>query len=171
MPSIGISSQRNSSMRFGDRVLPLECPELPPSRSVGYSLSMPLYEYYCEHCNGIFESLRPMRESGDPSPCPECDRDASRIPPTTFAAFTFREGYPRSIPDKGTYWHLGKEVKQRIKGSFKPWQHPEINKPEPPRKKSKGELAIEREKRSAERREMAKKTGITRKITNRSKTL
>jgi putative FmdB family regulatory protein len=132
---------------------------------------MPLYEYYCEGCNGIFEALRPMREASDPVPCPECERDAPRIPPTTFAAFTFREGYPRSIPDKGTYWHLGKEVKQRIKGPFKPWQHPEINKPQPPARKSKGDLEAERDKRNAERREMAKKAGITKKITKRSKSV
>jgi putative FmdB family regulatory protein len=132
---------------------------------------MPLYEYYCESCDGIFEALRPMRESADPTACPQCDRDASRIPPTTFAAFTFREGYPRSIPDKGTYWHLGKEVKQRIKGSFKPWEHPEINKPEPPRRKSKGDLEVEREKRVARKREEAHKRGLTSKITKRSKTI
>ena len=46
--------------------------------------------------------------------------------PTSFAAFTFRDGYPRRLPDKGTYWHLGKEVKSRIRGKVKPWHHPEI---------------------------------------------
>jgi len=30
---------------------------------------------------------------------------------SSFMAFTYRDGYPRRIPDKGTYWHLGKEVK------------------------------------------------------------
>jgi len=33
---------------------------------------MPLYEYFCEPCNGIFEELRPIREASDPVPCPEC---------------------------------------------------------------------------------------------------
>lgn len=35
-----------------------------------------------------------MREATEPVPCPECFKDASRIMPTSFAAFTFREGYP-----------------------------------------------------------------------------
>ena len=108
---------------------------------------MPVYEYYCKPCDGIYEALRPMREASDPVPCPECDRDGMRIMPTSFAAFTFREGMPRRLPDKGTYWHLGKEVKQRIKGPFKPFEHPEINKPKPPPRKSKGEITAEREKK------------------------
>ncbi len=108
---------------------------------------MPLYEYFCEQCDGIFEALRPMREAADPVPCPLCERDGQRIMPTSFAAFTFRDGYPRRIPDKGTYWHLGKEVRQPIRGPFKPWEHPEINKPQPPPKKSKGDLEVERDKR------------------------
>ena len=72
---------------------------------------MPLYEYYCEPCNGIFEAIRQMRDAVAPVPCPDCDRDAPRIM-SAFNAFTFRDGYPRRIPDKGTYWHMGKEVKE-----------------------------------------------------------
>ena len=26
---------------------------------------MPLYEYYCEPCNGVFETIRPMREASE----------------------------------------------------------------------------------------------------------
>ncbi len=114
---------------------------------------MPLYEYYCEHCDGIFETIRPMREASDPVPCPACDREGQRIMPTTFTAFTFREGYPRRLPDKGTYWHLGKEVKSRIKGPFRPWEHPEINKPKPPPRKSKGDVSAAREQLDAQRKE------------------
>ena len=44
-------------------------------------------------------------------PCPDCNRDGGRIM-SSFNAFTFRDGYPRRIPDKGTFWHMGKEVKQ-----------------------------------------------------------
>ncbi len=29
---------------------------------------MPLYEYYCEPCDGIFEAIRPMREASLPVP-------------------------------------------------------------------------------------------------------
>src|SRR5579875_895359 len=101
---------------------------------------MPLYEFYCEACDGVFEVLRSMREASDPAPCPVCNRDARRMMPTSFAAFTFRDGYPRRIPDKGTYWHLGKEVKHLVTGPVAPNEHPEINKPIPPPKPLKGDL-------------------------------
>lgn len=120
---------------------------------------MPLYEYYCDHCDGIFEALRPMREAADPVPCPECDQDGMRIMPTSFNAFTFREGYPRRLPDKGTYWHMEREVKQRVKGPFRPGEHPEITKPKPKARPSKGDIAVQREKanlRAKELRQMAK---------------
>ncbi|HZQ35086.1 MAG TPA: FmdB family zinc ribbon protein [Dehalococcoidia bacterium] len=106
---------------------------------------MPLYEFYCEPCDGVFELLRSIRESSDPAPCPVCSRDARRVMPTSFNAFTFRDGYPRRIPDKGTYWHLGKEVKNLVTGPVRPNEHPEINKPIPPPKPLKGEVADQRE--------------------------
>ena len=115
---------------------------------------MPVYEYYCEPCDGVFETIRPMREASDPVPCPVCDRDGRRIMPTSFAAFTFREGYPRRLPDKGTYWHLGKEVKSRIRGPFRPFEHPEINKPKPPPRKSKGDAEVERDKQRLRQKEL-----------------
>jgi hypothetical protein len=76
--------------------------------------------------------------------------------PTSFAAFTLREGYPRKLPDKGTYWHLGNEVKKLVSGPARPWEHPEINKPEPPKRKAKGDVAIEREKKRLRRKELDK---------------
>jgi putative FmdB family regulatory protein len=112
---------------------------------------MPLYEYFCEPCNGIFEELRPIREASDPVPCPVCYKDAKRIMPTSFAAFTFREGYPRRIPDDGSYYHLGKKVSKLVK-SARPNEHPEINKPEPKRKRSKGEQQELKDMRAAARR-------------------
>ena len=106
---------------------------------------MPLYEYYCGSCDGIFEALRTMREAGEPAPCPVCNRDAQRIMPTSFAAFTMRDGLPRRIPDRGTYWHLGKEVKHRqTRGSVT--DHPELRKPTPPPTKSKGGIGDEKER-------------------------
>ena len=117
---------------------------------------MPLYEYCCEHCDGIFEALRPMREASDPVPCPVCDRDGERIMPTTFTAFTFREGYPRRLPDKGTYWHLGKEVKSRITGPARPFEHPELARPKASPRKSKGDLAVEQDKRHLRAKEAQK---------------
>jgi putative FmdB family regulatory protein len=93
---------------------------------------MPLYEYYCEHCNGVFELLRTMRESGEAASCPLCDGDSQRIMPTSFAAFTFRDGMPRRIPDRGTYWHLdGREVKHMNTGGVPMNEHPELYKPDP----------------------------------------
>ncbi|MGE0598769.1 MAG: zinc ribbon domain-containing protein [Dehalococcoidia bacterium] len=99
---------------------------------------MPLYEYFCEPCNGIFEELRPIREATEPVPCPQCYKDAGRIMPTSFAAFTFRDGYPRRIPDDGKFYHLGHKVSSLVtKG--RPNEHPEVNKPTPKPRKTKGE--------------------------------
>lgn len=84
-----------------------------------------------------------------PVPCPVCSLDGQRMM-SSFSAFTFRDGYPRRIPDKGTYWHMGKEVKQRAK-QMKGWTHPELYKPEPKPKLSKGELKAQRDKRVLER--------------------
>jgi putative FmdB family regulatory protein len=117
---------------------------------------MPVYEYYCRTCDGIFEALRPMSRSSAPAPCPVCESDGARIMPTSFAAFTLREGYPRKLPDKGTYWHLGKEVKKLVSGPARPWEHPEINKPEPPKRKAKGDVEVEREKNRLRRKELNK---------------
>lgn len=70
---------------------------------------MPLYEYYCEHCNGVFELIRPVREAARPQPCPECDNDAKRILSKEWAAFIYRDGMPRRLPDRGKYWHIFEE--------------------------------------------------------------
>jgi putative FmdB family regulatory protein len=113
---------------------------------------MPLYEYFCQSCNGIFEELRPMRESSEPVPCPECYKDAPRIMPTSFTAFTFREGYPRRIPDDGKYYHLGQKVNKLVT-SARANEHPEINKPEPKKVRSKGEKADMREMRAVARKD------------------
>ena len=101
---------------------------------------MPLYEYYCQHCNGVFEALRPISEAALPAPCPACQRDGQRIM-SSFMALTYRDGYPRRIPDKGTYWHLGKEVKALPK-RMQHQQHPELAEPKsakrPTRRKRRG---------------------------------
>lgn len=79
-----------------------------------------------------------MREASEPVPCPVCYKDANRIMPTSFAAFTYREGYPRRIPDDGKYYHLGKKVSKLV-GAGRPNEHPEVNKPEPKKRRAKGE--------------------------------
>jgi putative FmdB family regulatory protein len=112
---------------------------------------MPLYEYYCKHCHGIFEGIRQMRDAADPAPCPECGREAPRTM-STFAAFTMRDGYPRRIPDKGTYWHMGKEVKKRAK-RMKGFEHPELAKPRPKPAPTRGVRTAAQERAIAQRRE------------------
>jgi putative FmdB family regulatory protein len=112
---------------------------------------MPLYEYFCENCYGIFEAIRPMREASLAVPCPECNREGERIM-SSFTAFTFRDGYPRRIPDKGTFWHMGKEVKQRAK-RMKGWEHPELAQPKPKVRPTRGESQAQRDKRLTALRE------------------
>ncbi|HEY4669806.1 MAG TPA: zinc ribbon domain-containing protein [Tepidiformaceae bacterium] len=107
---------------------------------------MPLYEYFCETCNGIFEELRPMRESQEPVPCPQCYKDSPRIMPTSFSAFTFRDGYPRRIPDDGKFYHLGQKVSKPVTRA-RPNEHPEINKPKPKKPLLKGEKSALRDMR------------------------
>lgn len=115
---------------------------------------MPIYEYFCEPCNGIFEELRPMREATEPVPCPECFKDAPRIMPTSFAAFTFRDGYPRRIPDDGKFYHLGTKVSKPITGG-RPNEHPEVNKPEPEPTRLKGDVTA-----MSDMADQARKDGI-----------
>jgi putative FmdB family regulatory protein len=119
---------------------------------------MPVYEFYCKHCDGVFDARRELRDASSPAPCPVCAKKAQRIPPTSFAAFTIREGYPRAIPDRGTYYHLGKEVKNPIRGPVRMNEHPEINKPRPKPKKSKGEIEAIRDRKHEEAKEQAKRT-------------
>lgn len=67
---------------------------------------MPIYEYACDDCEGVFELMRPVREASDPQPCPSCESDARRIISRDFHAYTMRKGMPRRIPDQGLYWSL-----------------------------------------------------------------
>jgi putative FmdB family regulatory protein len=105
---------------------------------------MPLYEYYCQPCHAVFDAYRQMREASDPVPCPECDGEGKRIM-SSFTAFTMRDGYPRKIPDKGTYWHMGKEVKKKAK-RMKNWTHPELAQPKPVKRPTRGERVAAQER-------------------------
>ncbi len=78
---------------------------------------MPLYEYYCSQCNGIFELLRPVRQATDSQPCVVCDAESKRIMPTEFAAFVMRDGMPRRIPDRGLSWGLEGQLKNPLTSS------------------------------------------------------
>lgn len=81
---------------------------------------MPLYEYYCPNCNGIFEMLRPISQATDPQPCVVCDTESKRIMPTEFAAFVMRDGMPRRIPDQGLSWGLEGKLKNPLTSSEAP---------------------------------------------------
>jgi putative FmdB family regulatory protein len=59
---------------------------------------MPLYEYYCEACDRLFEALRAVRQSEEPAPCSDCGADADRIMPTTFASMSRKEGWRQRVP-------------------------------------------------------------------------
>jgi len=59
---------------------------------------MPLYEYYCETCDRVFEALRSVRDSDQSAPCRACRGEADRIMPTTFASMSFRQGYAQRVP-------------------------------------------------------------------------
>ena len=87
---------------------------------------MPLYEYYCDACNGAFELLRPAREASAAQPCPICDEDAKRIISHQWSAFIYREGYTRRLPDDGGYWHLGKKMDRPMTSSR------DLDPPDPP---------------------------------------
>ncbi len=39
---------------------------------------MPLYEYYCPSCQGVFETLRPAKEADAPVTCPSCQHASSQ---------------------------------------------------------------------------------------------
>lgn len=112
---------------------------------------MPLYEYLCEECEGIFEAVRPMKQAEEPEPCPVCDTEGQRLMPSTFQAFIMRGGYLRRIPDRGNFWHLGKEVSY-LPTKVRPGEHPQITKERrkaPLNRQDRVELV---EKKVAERR-------------------
>ena len=62
---------------------------------------MPLYEYYCDNCEKVFDSLQSISRSDQPAACPKCGRDADRIMPTTFATMSRRKGLRERVP----YYH------------------------------------------------------------------
>ncbi|HEY5640310.1 MAG TPA: zinc ribbon domain-containing protein [Dehalococcoidia bacterium] len=59
---------------------------------------MPLYEYYCEKCDRVFESLQAISKSDQPVACPKCGRASDRIMPTTFATMARRQGLKERVP-------------------------------------------------------------------------
>ncbi len=126
---------------------------------------MPVYEYLCTPCDGIFEVVRSMREADEPAPCPVCDTEGQRVMPSTFTAFVMRGGYPRRIPDKGTFWHLGQEVSYLPKKAD-PNTHPQVTKRRPQEPLGKQDVVDLTDLRIAERRAKREQQRRTRSIAN-----
>ncbi|MFN8638991.1 MAG: FmdB family zinc ribbon protein [Dehalococcoidia bacterium] len=115
---------------------------------------MPLYEYYCSNCHGVFELLRPAGRASEAQPCPDCDAECPRLMPTSVNAFILRDGIPRRLPDRGRFWHHGKEVSAPISRTVVMGEHPELVYdrlgPEQPATVEEQEAFAERQRRQAE---------------------
>ena len=59
---------------------------------------MPIYEYYCEKDNKVFESLGSIAKSDAPAKCPKCGGSAYRIMPTTFSSLSRAKGLKERVP-------------------------------------------------------------------------
>jgi putative FmdB family regulatory protein len=59
---------------------------------------MPLYEYYCDKCDAVFEALRSLSQSDQPAKCPKCGSAADRIMPTTFSSMVRKGGWRQRAP-------------------------------------------------------------------------
>jgi hypothetical protein len=66
--------------------------------------------------------------------------------PTSFAAFTFRDGMPRRIPDDFKYWHHdGRKVNNMNTGGVPMNEHPELYKPKPRPRLTKHDIDVKKE--------------------------
>lgn len=124
---------------------------------------MPVYEYYCEPCNGVFELLRPAREASKDQPCPECDEDARRIISKEWSAFIYREGAPRRLPDTGGYWHLGKRVSKPLTGTIEgsALRHPELEEKKAPPPVTREEIEAAEYRREMKRKAFRRREPLT----------
>lgn len=59
---------------------------------------MPLYEYYCDKCDAVFDALGSISASDKPAKCPTCGSSADRIMPTTVATMSHRQGWAQRVP-------------------------------------------------------------------------
>ncbi len=63
---------------------------------------MPLYEYYCPHCEITFDKLRPFSQADAPIRCPECQGEDVRRQLSRFACFTTgSDGATRAVSGTG----------------------------------------------------------------------
>ena len=87
---------------------------------------MPIYEYYCGHCHGVFEQLLPVARASEDQPCPDCDNASKRLMPTTVSSVIVRDGIPRRIPDTGKYWHHEQIVDRPVNTTVELGEHPDL---------------------------------------------
>ena len=59
---------------------------------------MPIYEYYCEKDDRVFEALGSIAASDRPAKCPKCGRASVRIMPTTFSSLSRNKGLKERVP-------------------------------------------------------------------------
>ena len=63
---------------------------------------MPLYEYYCPHCDIKFDLLRPFSRADAPAPCPECRGEDTKRAISLFASFSRgSDGSTTTCMDRG----------------------------------------------------------------------
>jgi len=63
---------------------------------------MPLYEYYCPHCERKFELLRSFSKADAPATCPECQGQDTRRAISMFASFSrSSDGSTQSVAGGG----------------------------------------------------------------------
>jgi putative FmdB family regulatory protein len=58
---------------------------------------MPLYEYFCPSCQGVFETLRPAKEADAPVACPSCQHASSQRILSLFADSVKTNGDPMPV--------------------------------------------------------------------------
>lgn len=63
---------------------------------------MPVYEYYCTHCEKRFDALRPMSQANAPIPCPRCNALSTQKMLSTFAAVSRDSGGSRLVAGSAT---------------------------------------------------------------------
>ena len=95
---------------------------------------MPLYEYYCDKCDKVFEALRSIKDSDQPAKCPACGATSDRILPTTFSSMVRKGGWRQRAPfhQSGVRAETdGKKTVARVKPKA-------AAKPAPPAKRKTG---------------------------------
>ena len=59
---------------------------------------MPIYEFYCQRDDKVFEAITSIAARDKPVKCPKCGREAVRIMPTTVATMSRVKGLVERVP-------------------------------------------------------------------------